>query len=93
MARLKTHLLRIITDEFVYLEDSGQGMSITNDVENIVQKLQIQWHLKNRRIYYKDSFGDIDEIVLKDGKFSHFQTASDTITKLIKKMMGWNYAS
>jgi len=93
MARLKTHLLRIITDEFVYLEDGGRGETITNDVDNIVQKLQLQWRLKNRRIYYKDSFGDIDEIVLKDGKFSHFQTASDTITKLIKKMMGWNYAS
>ena len=78
MAKLKQHILRIITDEFVYLEDGGKGLSITEDVENVVHLLQLNWQLGSRKIFYKDEYGHIDEIVLKDSRFSHFKAAKDS---------------
>lgn len=78
MAKLKSHQLRIITDEFIYLEDGGQGISITNDIDDVVRHLHYHWRLGDRRIFYKDEYGQIEEIILKDSRFSHFQAADNS---------------
>lgn len=49
------------------------NMSITNDAENVVKALFSQGLITNeKRLYYYDSAGDLDELVHKDGKFVTF---------------------
>ena len=93
MAKLKTHNLRIITEKYVYLEDGGQGLSITNDAEDVVRRLQLNWQLGSRRIFYKDEHGRIDEIILINDRFSHFQPADNSpflneIKSILKQKQG-----
>jgi hypothetical protein len=57
------------------IRDIGfECMSVTNDVENVVEEL-VKLHLLdgNRPLYYIDSDGKMDEILIKDGKFADFR--------------------
>ena len=45
--------------------------TVTNDVENVVDRLRATGHLRERLFYY-DSEGDLGEILLKDGRFFGF---------------------
>ena len=47
--------------------------SVTNDVEAVVQELVMEGHLREgQRLYYFDSDGQLDEILVKDGQFLGF---------------------
>lgn len=72
---------------FVYLEDSCIDKSITNDAEDIIHHLKLFMPLKKRRVFYKDTDGRIDEIVLKKGEFSHFQNGDPEIIRKIKTIL------
>jgi hypothetical protein len=59
--------------EFLCLVDSGKGRSITNDAEAVVADLAAAGHdLARKRVLYRDTMGLWDELVVKDGQFSHF---------------------
>jgi hypothetical protein len=60
--------------QFIYLEDSGhnQFKTVTNDAEYILSRLNEEYGIGNKRIFYKDSSGEIDEIVHKNGIFAGF---------------------
>jgi hypothetical protein len=48
-------------------------MSVTNGVESVVEELyNIGYLPPGRRLFYFDSEGQLDEIVVKDGKFVKF---------------------
>jgi hypothetical protein len=66
-------------DQFVYLEDSGhtQCKTVTNDVKYVLSSLMNDYELTNQRIFYKDSDGQIDEVVHKEGVFLKFKHGSD----------------
>ena len=50
-----------------------QHPSVTNDAENVVQALAAQGYLpEGRRLFYYDSDGRLDELLVKDGKFVGF---------------------
>lgn len=49
-------------------------MSITNDAENVIKFLYKNKILKNKRLFYIDSEGRIDELLHKDGKFINFKS-------------------
>lgn len=58
----------------VYLRDVGpwdKHLTVTNDVENVVDK--IAPFLNGRRLFYFDSNGDLDEIIVVDGHFGGFR--------------------
>jgi hypothetical protein len=61
--------------QFIYLEDSGhnQFKTVTNDAEYVLSKLNEEYGIGNKRIFYKDSSGEIDEIVHKNGIFTGFR--------------------
>lgn len=60
------------TDEFVFIEDLDMGsMSVTNDAEYVVQTVLIN-HGTQRRIIYKDSEGQWDELVHDTNQFVDF---------------------
>lgn len=87
VAKIKNHNLKIVTEMFVYLEDSCIDKSITNDAEDIIHHLKLFMPLKKRRVFYKDTDGRIDEIVLKKGEFSHFQNGDPEIIRKIKTIL------
>lgn len=45
--------------------------TVTNDAERVVAELAPI--LRGRRLYYFDSEGDLDELVVKDGRFAGFK--------------------
>lgn len=58
----------------VVLQDVGpwdKYPTITNDAEEVVR--QIAPGLRGRRLFYYDSEGRLDELVVKDGVFSGFR--------------------
>lgn len=61
------------TDSYILLRDEGPWdthLTITNDAERVVAKLAKR--LAGRGLYYIDSQGDIDEIVVRNGLFAGF---------------------
>ena len=60
-------------DEFVYIEDTGEGMSVTNDAENVVHYLHDEGFLDaGHHILYRDTDGSWDELEHDEGEFSGF---------------------
>jgi hypothetical protein len=56
-------------DQFIYLEDTGhnQFKTVTTDANYVLTSLAEQFGLENKRVFYKDSYGEIDEILHKNG--------------------------
>jgi hypothetical protein len=51
-----------------------QHPTVTNGAEHVVRQLVAQGMLANgRRFFYHDSSGDLDEILVVDGKFAGFR--------------------
>lgn len=83
------HEVRVITDSLIYLEDSGEGVSVTNAIEDVVRQLHIKLGgIGKRRIFYRDSINQIDEVVCEDGEFSHFQDVPLDIIQTIRALLG-----
>jgi hypothetical protein len=62
-----------VTDEYVYIKDNGgPAKSITNDAEWVVEQLRKEYGLSKRRVFYKDTSGEIDELVHVNGVFKDF---------------------
>jgi len=62
-----------VTSESVVIKDLGPWtihLTITNDAEGIVEEMVPYLH--GRRLYYIDTDGEMDELLIKDGKFVGF---------------------
>lgn len=60
------------------IRDVGLGISVTNDVEDVVARLVADGRLPvGRRLFYFDSDGRLDEIVVERGEFSRFAPAQE----------------
>ena len=80
--------------EKVLIVDVGEGLSITNDAENVVMKLNADLlaggsgGIQGRQVFYRDTNGDIDEMITGNGEFIGFKFCStaqqDKLKKLIK---------
>lgn len=78
MRRARAHF-RVIeeTPKAVLIRDIGPWNlhpTVTNDAEAVVDYLLPL--LKGRRLFYFDSEGDLDELLVRDGKFSGFANAT-----------------
>jgi hypothetical protein len=62
-----------VTDEYFYVIDCDIGRSITNDAENVILELYTLHGLGDRRLFYRDTLGMIDELVHDCGKFLGFK--------------------
>lgn len=86
------HEIRLITDDYIYIEDCGRRRSITNDAELIIQKLFEKFGVRaisGRKIYYKDSTSRIDQIVVRDKRFFCFKSGTnDPMVEIIKEKIG-----
>jgi len=69
------------TDEYLFIVDSGcDTRTVTNDAANVVRFLTDNYNLGGRRLIYRDSSGQIDEIVHQNGLFIKFAPGYKGIT-------------
>jgi predicted double-glycine peptidase len=73
---MRAHVIVIhVNDDAVYLADENDGaMSITNDAEAVTMWTNNLY--PDRRIYYRDTEGNWDELVHKNGVFVGFNLLS-----------------
>jgi hypothetical protein len=67
------------TDVELVIRDVGpwdKYLTITNDAEGVVAR--VAQVLAGRRLFYIDSYGDRDELLVRDGKFAGFAPARGT---------------
>ena len=70
------------TPDYIFIFDSGpwdQHRTITNDAEYVVETLAKDHALGNRRLIYKDSEGQIDELLHTAGRFTDFKAGHEGI--------------
>ena len=64
-----------ITDKQVIIQDVGpwtEHATITNDAESVVREVHEYIGLGDRRLFYIDSEGKLDEIRVREGEFLGF---------------------
>ena len=57
----------------VLLRDTGEGLSITNGADRVVEELPEKLQsggLDGRRLLYIDTLNRVDEILVRDGEFA-----------------------
>lgn len=65
--------IKIIKKEYIYIEDLDNGwVTVTNDPEGVL--FNLRGIIKGRKLFYKDTDGNIDEILQDDqGYFAGFK--------------------
>lgn len=65
-------------NERIVIRDVGhrRAKSVTNDVANVVADLLPA--LRGRRLFYVDSMDQLDEILVKDGRFAGFAPGGES---------------
>lgn len=73
-------------DKAVFIVDDNGDLTITNDAENVCHKLLTG--RKNKRIFYKDSCNNWDELVHNGFHFSYFGVirADDELYEILEKV-------
>ena len=67
------------TSEYVLIKDLGPWntrLTVTNDAEQVVRILAS--HLSGRRLFYIDSEGSTDELLVRGGEFAGFAPGLDS---------------
>lgn len=75
------HIHQILEDEVLIFDDydpQNPTMSVTNDVEAVLWDLKMRGYLRPK-VFYKDTEGQIDEIVHDNGKFVSFKPLRQNI--------------
>lgn len=66
-----------VNHDKVFIVDQDVGMSVTNDAENVVAFVYDRH--PGRRIIYRDTNGDWDELLHQDGKFCGFKAYGEAL--------------
>jgi len=83
-----------LNDCYILIVDEDIGETITNDVENVIARLERYCQaigkggIGDRRVYYRDTLGRYDEILVKNGAFSDFGPCSPYQQKWFAKRIG-----
>lgn len=74
----------------LFIEDMNQGMSVTNNIENVLQEIRAELnthHLDNLKIIYRDSQGIIDGVNTKNNEYDSFFSIDEyELEKAITKL-------
>jgi hypothetical protein len=71
------------TPEYLYIVDTGTDeKSVTNDAKAVVKFLYDNYELGNKRLIYRDTCGQINEILHNNGKFLDFAPGHKNIPTL-----------
>ena len=67
------YIVKKVDKDILHITDLNLGnISVTNDVQNVLSEVGIQYDLTKKRVQYTDSEGQVDRILQKDGKFQGF---------------------
>lgn len=67
------------TDEQLIIRDIGNGLTVTNDAEAVVRDLHRNGMLGDRKLFYYDSEGELDELIHdSNGMFQGFAPGKRT---------------
>lgn len=72
-----------VTDAWMLVRDIGPWdvrPTITNVPEIVVEELRDR--LEDRKLYYIDSYGEVDELIVKEGRFRSFAPGAPEEVKL-----------
>lgn len=65
-----------VASDMIWIADVGREcMSVTNDAEDVVQRIHAEF--PGRRIIYRDTMGNWDELVHRGGAFTGFAPARE----------------
>ena len=73
------------TPEYIYIQDNATTgppfyMSVTNAAEDVIEELWKQGSLSSqKRLFYKDTEGQIDELIHVNGVFKGFKAGHEGI--------------
>ena len=71
--RSSYEIVKDVPGEPLVIRDLDVGKSVTNDAENVVEDLVAAGMLQDgRRLLYYDTMGQLDELIIKDGRFADF---------------------
>ena len=73
--RESSYIIVGTNDEFVYIADCDGPLSVTNDAEAVVAKLIPLFY--GKRIMYRDSMGQWDELMHNGKVFTGFATGHE----------------
>jgi hypothetical protein len=68
--------------DYIFILDTGpwdQHRTITNDPEWVIETLANDHALGDRRLFYKDSEGQIDELLHAAGRFTGYKAGHEGI--------------
>jgi hypothetical protein len=71
-----------VTDSYVLIKDECEKrntMSITNDAEGVVAYIAGQFDLSKRRLFYIDTEGLTDELLVRDSTFAGFKPGHEGV--------------
>jgi hypothetical protein len=62
-------------DDFIFIKDVGHKnhITITNDAQFVLTKLAAEYDIGGRRVFYMDSYGEIDEREHRGINFTGFK--------------------
>lgn len=70
--RRATYFTESIGPFIVAVIDLNEGLSVTNDIENVIEDLKAFHDFSHTRLIYCDSEGRWDGVAIVDGKFARF---------------------
>lgn len=85
---MENFCIRLVTELFVLIEDTGCGKSITNDASRVVSAVasRLSGGLGNRRLYYRDSMERYDELKHCNGNFLAFAPCTPHQQSFLKSL-------
>lgn len=67
--------IKKIHKHYIFIVDLNLGgKSVTNDAENVVKTIAKKY--PGKRIFYRDSENNVDELVVKNGAFEGFKSGN-----------------
>lgn len=75
-------------DVFILLVDLDRGRSITNDAPEVIEALaQMVGGIGKRAVYYMDTMGNIDRLLVRDERFDGYQPCTDSQRRMLARLI------
>lgn len=86
--KINGHQLRVLTKDIVYLEENKNLFPISYDIDYHVNRLLREINgLRGRRVFIKDSFGDLDELIIDNNKFAGYSKCPEKFKRIINLIL------
>lgn len=88
--QLSNYYVAEVTDTRIAVVDRDEGRSVTNDAENVVRQLEgtVDGGVGLRKVYYRETDGRFDELVIKGGRFVRFSPCTEGQQRQLNAVLG-----